>query len=51
MSATAFMANLIIPQTVEKARTLSDKDQWEQSMNLEVKVLKENNTYTLVEPS
>lgn len=50
VSAIAFIANVTIPQTVEEARSSSDKEQWEQSMNSELKALKKNNTYTLVEP-
>lgn len=50
VSATAFIANVTIPQTVEEARALPDKEQWEQSMNSEMKALEKNNTYTLVEP-
>lgn len=49
VSATAFIANVTIPQTVEEARTLPDKEQWEQSMELELKAFEENNTYILVE--
>jgi len=50
VDAMAFIANVKVPQTVEEARTLPDKDQWEQSMTTEIKALEQNNTYTLVEP-
>jgi len=50
VDAMAFIANVKVPQTVEEAWTLPDKDQWEQSMTTEIKALEQNNTYTLVEP-
>lgn len=45
VSATAFIANVVIPQTVEEALALPDKEQWEQSMNSELKALEQNNTH------
>jgi len=50
INSVAFIANVTIPQTVEEARSLPDKEQWEQSMATELKALEKNNTYTLVEP-
>lgn len=50
VSVMAFMANVTIPQTVEEAWELPNRTQWEQAMIQEIEALKQNDTYTLVEP-
>jgi len=48
--SSAFIANIELPTTVEEAETSPEAEKWKTAMEDEISSLKQNHTWTLVEP-